>query len=110
VSAVSAVSGPELRAARERAGLTRAQIAVETHRSEESVARWELGQTSPPPTVVGTLRRLLELEDRAEDARRLVVRTTSVRGLPEKVADAATLALVAEAMVDTNARQGEDDA
>jgi transcriptional regulator with XRE-family HTH domain len=53
----------QLRAARERAGLTREEVATETHRSAHTVWRWESGQAAPPGTVIGTLRRLLDLDD-----------------------------------------------
>jgi HK97 family phage prohead protease len=53
-----------LQDARERAGLTRAELAVALGRTEQSVAGWELGKHTPPRDVVVKLSRLLGVEMR----------------------------------------------
>lgn len=44
-------SGPRLRAARARCGLSAAQLAARVGKSEWSVYRWEQGRVQPPIPV-----------------------------------------------------------
>jgi transcriptional regulator with XRE-family HTH domain len=54
--------GPALRAARERAGLTRAQLAAAVQRSPAAVLHYERGSAAPSTVVVLRLAAVLGIE------------------------------------------------
>lgn len=55
-------SGPALQAARERAGKSREQVAVDIGRSYQSVVSYERYGAEPPATVLLALTRSLDVD------------------------------------------------
>jgi transcriptional regulator with XRE-family HTH domain len=59
VSVVHRFSPERLRGARDRAGLSREQLAVATGRSADTVELWERGKVQPPRRIVGLIAAAL---------------------------------------------------
>ena len=55
-------SPQRLRDARDRARLSREQLAIATGRSAESVDLWERGKVTPPRRIVGLIAAALSVE------------------------------------------------
>lgn len=53
--------GERLRRARERKGLTQAQVMKITNISDKSLSRYECGSSSPDPETISTLIRLYDV-------------------------------------------------
>jgi transcriptional regulator with XRE-family HTH domain len=56
--------GAKLRTIREEAGWSRAQLAVEVVRSEQTIGLWERGRKSPPPEVIFVIAQALGVKPR----------------------------------------------
>jgi len=52
----------EFSGARWKAGLTRAQVALELGVAESTIARWERGDTHIPATKLDLIRRVLDVD------------------------------------------------
>ena len=59
------MTGAEIKALRERLGMTQQQFAVALHTTVTTVSRWETGDSQPIETFVAQMRQLfLQLEER----------------------------------------------
>lgn len=87
-------SGPALRAARARAGLTREEFALNCGRTVQTVWAWEAGKTAPGASVQPLVAAVLA--GARPVVADLVRRTTRSSGVPETVEDAAAIARVVE--------------
>jgi transcriptional regulator with XRE-family HTH domain len=91
-------SGPALREARESAGLTREQFALNCGRTVQTVWAWESGKTAPGPSMQPLVAAVLA--GARPVVAEIVRRTTRASGVPIVVEDSAAIAQVAEILGD----------